>query len=283
MQHSQTHYVNGKTGDSRLMKKTQTMKNRLISNVLRHGRFGSALAALLLLGLAASAAPDQVLPPSSLPYGLSYQEWSAKWWQWSLGQSTDCLELVGGPGICEGPASRVRFLAGAYGFGVNAQTNHVTIPAGTPLFLTVLGFEADNTACPTNMFTTLTGDQLTAEALSGWSGAASLTTCTIDGVPVAGIANPTNSVYNVVSPAFSYTTAERANILSLIAGEDCIPGGMTIYPTVADGVYLMLSPLSPGKHTIHWVGVAGPLSAPIVEDNVTFDITVLPFGWHQDF
>jgi hypothetical protein len=261
----------------RLKEKEQTMKNQLkLEKVTaRSSQSGSAMAALLLLGIATTSALGEVLPPSSLPYGLSYQEWSAKWWQWSLGQSTERMELVGGPGICEGPASQVRFLAGAYGFGVTAETNHVTIFAGTPLFLTVLGFVADNTACPTNNFTSLTGDQLAAEALSGWSGAANLTTCTIDGVPVAGIADPTNSVYNVVSPAFSYTTADRDNILSIVEGEDCIPGGLTIYPAVTDGVYLMLSPLSPGRHTIHWVGVAGPLSSPIVDDDVTFDITVL--------
>ena len=41
---------------------------------------------------------------------------------------------------------------------------------------------------------------------------------------------------------------------------------MTIYPAVADGVYLMLSPLSPGKHTIHFVGVVGPGGAPFVNE-----------------
>ena len=90
------------------------MKNQLtLTNVIpRPGRFGPALAGLLLLGIAASSSSGQVLPPSSLPYGYSYEEWSAKWWQWNLGQYTNHLELVGDPGICRGPASRVRFLAG---------------------------------------------------------------------------------------------------------------------------------------------------------------------------
>src|ERR1039457_3538516 len=88
------------------------MKNQstLINVIRRPGRFGSALAALLLLGIAASSSLGQVLPPSSLPYGYSYEEWSAKWWRWYMGGSTKHVELVGSPGICEGPASRVRFL-----------------------------------------------------------------------------------------------------------------------------------------------------------------------------
>ncbi len=246
------------------------MKNQL---KLETARLRSVLAGLLLLGIAASSS-GQVLPPSSLPYGLSYQEWSAKWWQWSLGQSTNHFQLVGEPGICEGPASRVRFLAGAYGFGLNSISNHVTISAGTPLFLTVLSLVADNTACPVSAFGSLTGDQLAAEVAGGWN-LATLTTCTIDGVPVAGMDDPTNSVYNVVSPPFSYTIAEHGNMLGIIEGESCIPGGTTIYPAVADGLYLMLAPLSPGRHTIHFVGMAGPSGSPFVVDDVTYDITVL--------
>ena len=77
----------------------------------------------------------------------------------------------------------------------------------------------------------------------------------------------------VQSPPFSYTTAEEGNFLAGIQGEPCIPGGMTVYPAVADGVYLMLSPLSPGKHTIHFVGVVGPDGAYLTQD-ITYDITV---------
>ncbi|MGA3143313.1 MAG: hypothetical protein ABSF10_09775 [Verrucomicrobiota bacterium] len=247
------------------------MKQQLTLSKLipRPVRFGSALAGLLLLVIAASSSSGQVLPPSSLPYGLSYQEWSAKWWQWNLGQDTNYVELVGEPGICTGPASRVLFLAGAP--GSITVTNHVIIPAKTPLFFTILSAEADNTGCP---MTSLTADELAAEATGAWS-AVTATTCTIDGVAVAGLDNPTNTIYNVVSPPFSYTTAEHGNFLPVFNGVTCIPGGTTIYPAVADGVYLMLSPLSPGKHKIHFVGEVGPGGIYVTED-ITYDITVLP-------
>jgi hypothetical protein len=281
MQQSQTQDVNAKSGNLRLKEKSQTMKQQIIKTLLRHGRVGSTLAALLLSGLAACAAPDQILPPSSLPYGLSYQEWAAKWWQFFYGQSTDYMQPLGSPGICEGPASRVLFLNGAP--GSTTETKHATIQADTPLFLAILAFTADNTACPITDFTTNSAEVLAAEAVAGWTGAATLTTCTIDGLAVPGLENPTNTIYNVVSTPFSYTTAEKNNIVAVSEGEPCLPGGLTIYPAVADGVYLMLAPLSPGKHSIHFVGVAGPLSSPFLKLDITYDITVQPFGWPKDF
>ena len=64
-------------------------------------------------------------------------------------------------------------------------------------------------------------------------------------------------------------------MLAGIFGDTCIGGGMTIYPAVADGVYLMLSPLKLGKHNrFTTVGVVGPLASPFVVEDVTYDITV---------
>jgi hypothetical protein len=254
------------------------MKNQITLTNARagSGRFGSALAGFLLLAMAASASAAEVLPPSSLPYGLSYEEWSAKWWQWSLGQSTNHLELAGWSGICTGPASRVRFLEGVYlpiiG-GVTTDTREVTIPPETPLFFTILANYADNTACPISTFTTLTPAELAAEVQGEWS-YVTATSCTIDGVAVAGLADPATTEYLVQSPPFSYTTAEHDNVLAGFFGEPCIPGGATVHPAVADGVYLMLSPLSPGKHTIYFNAVVTVGGTAIVNEKITYHITV---------
>ena len=120
------------------------------------------------LELESPTAPE-VVKPASLPYGLSYEEWAAKWWQWSLGQATNHLETVGVPGICEGPASQVPFLAGIYGFRNWRRNQTYHHSHREALFFSILSFVADNTACPVSDFTSLTGDQLTAEAVSGWN------------------------------------------------------------------------------------------------------------------
>jgi hypothetical protein len=243
--------------------------------VARSGRFALALAGLMTLAIAASASPAEVLPPSSLPYGLSYEEWSAKWWQWSLQQPTNHLEVVGASDICTGPASRVRFLNGVYlpvTGGITTKTNHVTIDSDTPLFFTILSIWVDNSGCPT--FTSFTANELAAQASNEWT-AVTVTSCTIDGEAVAGLENPATTEYLVQASPFSYTTSAKDNVLAGFFGETCVPGDTTIYPAVADGVYLMLAPLKPGKHTIKLVGVVAPGGTPLITEDITFDITVL--------
>jgi hypothetical protein len=255
------------------------MKNQYTSTnaISRPGRFGLALAGLMLLAVAASSSATDVIPPSALPYGLSYAEWSAKWWQWALGLNANYVEtaqnLVGNPNICGGTASPVRFLPGA-GFlpepgGVAIATNKVYLDAKTPLFFPILAAWDDNSGCPT--FTSLTAAELADANAANWS-AVSETTCTIDGVAVAGLSNPATTEYLAVSAPFSYTTATTDNVLAGFFGESCIPGDMTIYPAVAEGVYLMIAPLAPGKHTIQTIGEVG--SPPFVTLNITYDITV---------
>ncbi|HUD82234.1 MAG TPA: hypothetical protein VMQ67_01975 [Candidatus Saccharimonadales bacterium] len=259
------------------------MKNQftLTNGMPRSGRFGLAFAGLLLLAMATSSlagsppAPE-VLPPSSLPYGYSYEEWSAKFWQFNLGQSSEHYALLGVPDICSGPASKVRFpgpnIIG--GDAIHIETNHITMPAGTPLFFPVFCLWQDNGNCPLSAFGTNTAVELAAIDEQNWS-AVTETSCTIDGVSVDGMEDPTNSIYHVISPPFTYTTAEKDNVL-LTIGATCVPGDFSIYPAVADGVYVMLAPLKPGKHTIHTVAVIGPANAPLAESDVTWDITVLP-------
>jgi hypothetical protein len=252
------------------------MKNQFLFTKIMRG-LKPALAGLMLLGIAvSSSAAPEILPPSSLPYGYSYEEWSAKYWQWTLGQSVNNLEPLGDPGVCTGQGSRVRFLGPSKigGDAIHIVTNHVTIPSGTPLFFPVFALWEDNGNCPLSAFTTFTAAQLAAFDQETWS-AVTETTCIIDGIAVAGMDDPTNSVFNVVSPPFSYTTAENDNILAGELGATCLPGDFTIYPAVAEGLYVMLAPLSPGKHTIHAVAVVGPASAPYAVADKTIDITVV--------
>ena len=38
--------------------------------------------------------------------------------------------------------------------------------------------------------------------------------------------------------------------------------------------FLLIAPLAPGHHTIHFVGVVGPVASPFVEFDETYNITV---------
>ena len=90
--------------------------------------------------------------------------------------------------------------------------------------------------------------------------------------------DPINTVYYVVSPPLSYTTAEEGNGVAVFEGEPCLPGGLTVYPVEAVGVYLMVSPFSPGKHTIQIVNTGSGGTS-----HITYDITVTrDHEWDHD-
>jgi hypothetical protein len=84
----------------------------------------------------------------------------------------------------------------------------------------------------------------------------------IDGVPVANLGE-----YRVESPLFEFTLPED-NLFAFF-GLDALDG--TTSPAVDAGVYLLLAPLPPGKHTLHIEGSFDLLGLKF--DN-TFNITV---------
>ncbi|HLH56419.1 MAG TPA: hypothetical protein VKY92_22720 [Verrucomicrobiae bacterium] len=106
--------------------------------------------------------------------------------------------------------------------------------------------------------------------------AVSKTTCTIDGVPLAGLDDPQHTFYRVQSPAFTYTVASHDNLLAAVFDGPCIPDGITVTPAVSDGVFVMVAPLSIGQHTIRFVGVVGPLATPFFFKDITYNITIVP-------
>jgi hypothetical protein len=258
-------------------KKEQTMKNQFTVNksITRSGQYAWAVAGLLLLAAAASA-PGQILPPQSHPYGHTYADWLAKWWQWSLAFPADA-----DPGSDTAPqdsaqSGHVWFLAGVHGNAqtgvISVVTRDLTMPAGRALFFPVLSTWTDNSGCPT--YTDFTVPELEAQIAGAWSFVTE-TTCTIDGVPVAGLGDPQTSPFLIQASVFSYTVASHDNLLAGVYGEPCIPDGTTVSPAVALGVCVMLAPLSPGQHTIHFVGVVGPVATPFVEIDVTYNINVV--------
>jgi hypothetical protein len=212
-----------------------------------------------------------VLPPDSRPYGASYAEWSARWWQWTFAFPVDADPELGTADFSAGQTGKVWFLPPPLNGGTLTRTG--VIPAGTALFGPVLNTWADNTGCPT--FTDYTVNQLQELVEQSWS-VATVTSCTIDGVAVPGMDNPQSSAYLVVSPPFSYTVAAHDNLLANVFGLPCIPDGTTVFPAVAEGVYVMIAPLSVGHHMIEAVAVVGPPSSPFATFDVTYEITVVP-------
>ena len=146
-----------------------------------------------------------------------------------------------------GQSGPVWFLAGVFGCATNARS--CTIPAGVALFFPIANGWADNTDCPS--YDTFSVEQLVGFA-SGYPDSVSGMSCTIDGVPVKGLEDSITSPYRVGPQVFSHTLASTDNIYANFFGLTCIPDGITVYPTVEDGVYLLLAPLSAGQHIIQF-------------------------------
>ena len=79
-----------------------------------------------------------VHPPNSKPYGLTYGEWSAQWWQWSLkipAATNPNLDTTGAH-CAEGQSGPVWFLAGWFpGAHPSVVIRECTIPAGKSLMI----------------------------------------------------------------------------------------------------------------------------------------------------
>jgi hypothetical protein len=227
-----------------------------------------ALAATLLLAFTsgpvlAGVHNPGVLPPNTHPYGKSYAEWSVKWWQWVLSLPANNNPILDTGDCSAGQFGPVRFLVGA--FVPTTETRACTISAGTALFFPVYNAWADNTGCP---YTTLSAAELVG-LVEGFMGFGVNLSCTIDGVPVQGVSSAIGSPYLVGPQVFSYTVAQTDNILANYFGLSCIADGTTVAPAAEDGVYLMLAPLSPGHHVIHFI-VPGFL-------DITYNLAVVPW------
>jgi len=235
------------------------------------------LVASLLLGAtmahAANANPG-VLPPHSRAFGKTYAEWSVRWWQWLLSQpfesnptfdtsGTDCANEQSGP---------VWFLADTPG---TPETPPVTracdVPAGKAVLFPIINFENDF-PCPDPTFKPDPGQSLEDFLTNGTAsipgardiidGVTSLQV-TVDGVQLTNLFD-----YRATSDLFTFTGDP-----SLTATFDpCITGSSQ--PAVSDGFWIMLTPLRPGSHTIHFEAAitAGPLKG--FTQDVTYMLTV---------
>lgn len=226
------------------------------------------IAALALLAVAVSPSFGQVLPATAHPYGASYAEWAARYWQRTLSLPIDAASYAAP--LSDGQSGQVWLLASPLATPPTS-TFQFSIPAGKAMLLSPLTFWVDNGNCPS--FTDFTVDELRAQTSAEWS-QVSETSCTIDGVTVPGLTNPQNSPYLVDSTVFSYTLPDHDTYPTVLFGATCIANGTTIDGAVAEGEFLMIQPLPVGQHIIHTTAVFGPAASPFLVTDITFVVTV---------
>lgn len=235
-------------------------------------RISIVLALLLCVASAAQAAPNGVGKTA----GKTYGEWSAAWWQWlhSLGATNSPLTAEGAMDCTRGQSGPVWFLAGAQP-GTTAVRS-CTVKANKALFFPLFNGSFINTP-PDNasvaekreildgFFSDLVPGFVADLGFPGTRGCRMR--ATLDGQPITY----RNPVARVQSPPFRLDT-----------GDDPLfgnPPNVVDEEAIADGFYVMLSPLSPGTHTLELGGSICEFDS--VEDHelfgpisVTYHLTV---------
>lgn len=204
----------------------------------------AALAAVLILMVAPAAqaqtANSRVYPTLSKPFGLTYAQWSERWWQWALALPGDGHPFID-PGFdCNsadnGQSGDVWFLATS-GLQDPLVERTCNIPGDTAIMMALANAECSSLE-PT--FPDGTGGQTAAEQRDCANFFAnhivvSSLFCSLDGKPVTNL-----GAYRFVSSQFSFTAPTP-----WIFGDT---GGTGT--SVSDGYFVMLKPPSAGAHTL---------------------------------
>ena len=237
------------------------MNSSIKSNWAGTGRllpaFGKLMPMLLMVASLvgstawANAGKAVAVPPNAKYQGQSYAEWSAAWWQWLFS-----LPVDGNPGtdspdfdVTAGQSGHTWFLAGPFG----TVERHVTIPAGTSLFVALVNVDASSLEEPP-FYGATAADQLAIA--NGFAEYITDLSFSVDGDPVKNIEN-----FRVTSPQFSFT-APTPWIFGATGGTGTATGV---------GYFVMLPPLSAGTHIIHYTGAFKFSEAP--EDYIGMDVT----------
>jgi len=198
------------------------------------------LATLLLSTLAggAVAADSHVLvPPFENIAGRSQSDWSRAWWQWagSFQQYESPIADKTGARCGLKQSGAVWFLAGTYGTGRTIRT--CSVPAGKLLFFPLINYivgpaYAGRTSC----------ESVRGLAREMTDGVSSLV-LELDGKVIENLESHRQETREC------FDLAER------------VGGG--VFPSEANGYYVMLRPLSRGTHTLNFGGILPSMSQAV--------------------
>jgi hypothetical protein len=194
-----------------------------------------------------------VFPPDSRPYGLTYSEWTAKWWEWAfLMPEADNPSIDDtGKNCAINQTGPVWFLAGTFG---GAVTRECTIPSDKGILVPLVNVACDSATEPSldteaELRSCAKADQDTVIAKE----------ITVDGVNIGNLDS-----YRFQSPLFNLTLPE--NNIAGVAPQTA--------KAVSDGYWILIEPLSLGSHEIHFKAALGDPTA-IGTTNFALDVRYL--------
>jgi hypothetical protein len=207
-------------------------------------RLLAALAVLLGASAPAAAAPP-LLPPDAMVNGRSQQDWSRLWWEWagSFEQHDSPVADTTGALCGSRQSGDVWFLAGTYGTQRTIRTCRV--PAGKHLFFPLINY-------------------VVAPRSGRGSNCASVTaTAARITNPVAALVLEVDGVRHDGLDKHRFATGDCFDLGART------PEKIRVFPAAANGYYVMLAPLPPGRHTLNFGGVL-----PSMMQAVTYTLVV---------
>jgi hypothetical protein len=193
---------------------------------------GAFLATSPIPSVSTPPAHPAVFPANSSPYGQDYAEWSADWWTWLLQHPMPGHPAIDDPAydVTSGQSGNVWFLSTIVD-GL-PHTRKVTVPQGKALFVGLLNYEMSSQEGAAT-------EAEQREIANFWADHIVDVKCAFDGVPVD------LTDFRFESEQFAFTAPNPWIFSPAPSG----PG-----TAVADGYYVCIKPLSPGKHVLRIKG-----------------------------
>jgi hypothetical protein len=234
----------------------------MTSNVIK--KYARTIAHALCAGLIAAAAiaPANALAdatPSVL--GKTIGEWSAQWWKWAYSIPTPFNPMLDTSGAyCDvGQKGPMWFLAGWFFGDGTPVVRACSVPRGKYILFPIISATWIQTLLDDPTLKETDWRRLANEFLPPSVGGDM--EATLDGEPI--IFNPKTPITQSQSPVFEATFPED-NVYSAFG---YLATDLTDQPIVSDGWWVVLPPLAPGEHVLHF-------RAGQSQQNVTYHLTV---------
>ena len=188
-------------------------------------------------GLSLSGAVDW-FSGDSIPFGLTYGQWTVRWWRWALSipkSVNPVLDPSGDHASVNQPEKYVWFLTGTFGNDdTNLPKRFCTIPSGRSILFPVINYEANLLEYPQ----LTTEDELTKH-VKKVEDTIVKKECSVDGRRIAA--------QRVMSdPRVFKLKIREENPVNIRKS------GLTV--AAADGYWVFLKPLAEGNHFISFEG-----------------------------
>jgi hypothetical protein len=189
-----------------------------------------------------------VYPRDSQPFGMTYGDWQVAYWQYIFGipaSVSPVLDTTGQYCHLAQSSGPLFFLNSA--FLGSSVTRTCTVSASKVLLVPLAAWECSSVEAPPS-YGENPQDMRTCAAIAMDGFGLNTLKLSVDGKDLSGLARN----MRVQTPYYQFSMPATDNLLGL--------DGVTSGSSVSDAYLVILKPLSPGKHRIHFEGtfVSGP-------------------------